>query len=1051
VDTTSSGNGSKVTIQTSNLTIDGQGSSSDTGIFSRTDGSEIGFFSGVDGNGGELDITVNSDLQILNDGKIDVSSNFSNGNGGKVTLQAANLTIDGRSDQFRNSTGIFSRSLLSLGDGSGGDLDITVNSTLQILNGGIINAGTSIFDSGGNGGNAKIEAVNLTIKGSGSGIFSTTDGSGGDGNGGNLDITANSTLHILDGGVIDVSTSTFGNGGNVKVKTGNLTIDGSRSGILSKSTGASESALGAGISGKGGELNITVESALHILNGGVIDVSSKPSSSGNGGKVTIHTHDLTVNGLGKGLQTGIFSVSGAKSVPPISGGNGGELSITVKSALHILNGGAIDVSTFSSGNGGSATISAKNLTIDGQGSDSFTGIASGAGSDSTGNGGVLSISATNLFIDGNDQELSTGIASSALAGSTGNAGSISLDVEGDIGLIGKASIVSNTAGSGNAGTISIDAEGSIERDNSTISSDTSGSGNAGSITVDGKNGIILMDLSFISTDSTTAEGGSAGAIEVKTEKDLHLNFSDFFSSSDGSNNSGIVTITAGGNVELNNSSTINTDVFGSGDAGTVKVNAGGNIKLDDSAIFSDTFGSGNAGSITINTNNLILDYNSLVTTASIIDRTATDENAVLNGDAGSITITVDDEIRLSNQSKIDVSSEISNAGSIKLDAGGDIEISSSAVSINSGQGVNEDGLQPGAEFILDNPEPSKTDMDVTNQTTIMQTCPSEDESVEKVTLESFLSEFESPVLQIESEGTIQISNDSSIDAQAGLLAGSVKLDAADEIIVSNSEISLEVDQRNMNLENVLESFRDESSGAIDVDSFTAKFPELFAELTLKAKNAILISDSVLTTNAGLTGGNSGIVAGDSVNGFGGSINLLVPRRFPTQISLANSKLEAQSRTIGGNIEIDPYFYIVNNSEINTSANPIDGFGGDYTINAAFLLQSLDSVVNLTGQQDGDFVSSAVDVDLGSELTSLEVGFLNLENFVQASCDLYYTKKRSSFIVIPAEVQSSDFGDYLPSMLPDYLDELLFTPSVLNTDALDDKNLPPLDDDCIDCI
>ena len=152
--------------------------------------------------------------------------------------------------------------------------------------------------------------------------------------------------------------------------------------------------------------------------------------------------------------------------------------------------------------------------------------------------------------------------------------------------------------------------------------------------------------------------------------------------------------------------------------------------------------------------------------------------------------------------------------------------------------------------------------------------------------------------------------------------------------------------------------------------------------------------------------------------------------------------------MGGNVIIDPYYYVVNNSDVITSADII---GGDYIINAAFLLQSLDSTVDLSGQQSGSFVSSAVDVDLGSELTSLEADFLNLESFVLASCDLYYLKKRSSFIVKPAKVQSSDFGDYLPSGLPDYLNELILTPSVSGVKTTDDESLPRIDNDCIDCI
>ena len=136
-------------------------------------------------------------------------------------------------------------------------------------------------------------------------------------------------------------------------------------------------------------------------------------------------------------------------------------------------------------------------------------------------------------------------------------------------------------------------------------------------------------------------------------------------------------------------------------------------------------------------------------------------------------------------------------------------------------------------------------------------------------------------MQISSEGTIRISNNSEIDAKAGLLAGSVKIAAADEAIISDSTISLEVDQRAMNIASVWESFRDQTTGAVDGVRFAEEFSKLFSNLTVEASDAIRISDSSLTTNAGLEARALDLANGDTskIRGFGGSIELNVPFVF----------------------------------------------------------------------------------------------------------------------------------------------------------------------------
>jgi hypothetical protein len=696
---------------------------------------------------------------------------------------------------------------------------------------------------------------------------------------------------VLNGGEINVSTFSSGNGGKVTVRTDNLTINRQDS---SRVTGIVSQANPSSNGGNGGELDITVSSDLNLFNGGLIGVGT--FSSGNGGKVTVRTKNLKINGQGSSNFTGIASqaVSGS--------GNGGELDITASSDLNVLNGGEINVSTFSSGNGGNVTVRTDNLTINGQGSSKFTGIASQATSGSTG----------------------------------GNGGELDITMSSDLNVLDGGAISVSTFSSGNGGNVT------VRTDNLTI--DRQGSSRFTGI-------------------SSEASSGATG-------------------------NSGNLTITADDRLKVINAGSITSSTNSTGTAGSVTID-GGDLLLE------------NGGSILSSSNKIDSPVDNLP-------------------DAGAIEIDMTGNIQLRSGSVIASSSELSNAGTIQLSADGDIIIDSSEISISAGQGILNERVRSNTRFTLDDPNGDF--------------------------LNRFLSDFTPSELQIKSGSTIRVT-DSDIDARAGLIAGSVGLKAADKIIVNNSDLSLEVDQRNMNLASTWDSFRNDTSGTVDGNAFSEAFPELFSELRLEAENAIQITDSQLTTNAGIRD-DSGDAALDAINGFGGSIRLLAPQIFPVQISLLDSTLEARSYAMGGNVIIDPYYYIVNQSDVITRAAFI---GGDYIINATFLLQSLLSTVDLSGQQSGDFVSGAINVDLGAALASLNVDFLNLASFSQASCDLYYAEKRSSFIVQPSKLKELDFKGYVPSAPPSNMEDLKYDAEETDEDESFWQSLPDLELGCKDCI
>ena len=714
--------------------------------------------------------------------------------------------------------------------------------------------------------------------------------------------------------------------------------------------------------GNGGELNITVGDHLQTLNGSSISAST--FSPGNAGNIHIDAGNLTLEGDG-----GISSVSSYRSIDEAGDfdfGNGGELDIMVEGYFQLLDGAEItlDTRSFSFGNAGNLRINAGDLTLDGV---------------------IRSISFGN-----------------------GNGGELDITVEGRLQLLDGAEISVESAAVGDAGTIRINA-GDLTSEDGSISASSSTQSTAGTIHIDAGN--LTFDGGNISSFGLL--GGNGGELEIIVEEHLQLlNGANINVSSFSLGNAGNLRINAR-NLTLDNGASINSSSFDDGNGGELNIIIEDHLQvLSVSSISASTSSSGNAGNILINADSLTLDGNSAAISSSSSG----------SGDSGELNIVVEDDLQLLNGSTITTASVHTNAGMIDLQAGGEIRVINSSVSIQAGQGVVDGVLESSERFQLDN--------------------------LTGTELQAFLDAFEFPELKMAAAGDIEVFR-SEINAEAGLLGGSASIKSINgSVRIEDSTVTLASDQLGMNVVDVWNAFIDPDAGNLDGVAFRVQFPELFSKLTVQAKEVIYLSGSKLITDAGLEARRVDQGSAEKIRGFGGSIELLVPQMFPTQINLLNSTLRAESYAMGGNVLVDPYYYVVNRSDVITGAEFI---GGDYIINAEFLLQSLDSEVDLSGQQSGSFISSAVNVDLGSELMNLRTDFLNPESFVQVSCDLYYVKERSSFIVEPAKVQLPDFGDYLPSRLPDHLNWPGFAPSISDVEAVNGGSLPRLDNNCIDCI
>ena len=619
-----SGDAGNIVFSAGELIIDGRGSPA--GIFNDNVSSE--------GLAGNVSVTIEEIVTIQSGGQIR-SESLSGQDAGDLVLTADQLLIDGQgSDVF---TGISSAA--SAGVAEAGNVEVTIVEMATIQNGGLIRSDS--FSDGG-AGNIALSADQLIIDGQDSDSVTGLSSSSfvGAGEAGNVEVTIAEMAAIQNGGLIRTDSSSEGDGGSVVLSAGQLVIDSQSSG---STTGISSSSFVA--AGAAGNVEVTIAEMATIQNGGLISTNSL--SEGDAGTVVLSADRLLVDGQGSENFTGISS----DRVAVAGTGAGGTVEVAVADTATITDGGQVRTVSSGAGEAGLLTLSARQLLIDGQGSDIVfgTGIISDAGllgvagtvevtvaelatildggrvSSTTfgeGDGGGVSLSVGQLFIDGTgNSSLGTGILSQAASDSTGNAGDIEVAVDGVLTLQNEAIISSSSDGTGDAGNITLSAGGLLVGDTQPnivaatgILSSTTSSGAAGFIEVTVDELAILQNGGFVS--SSTFGEGDAGNVTLSAQQ-LMIDrqgadrgtgiFSDAFPTSTG------------------NAGSIDVDV-----AEMVTVQGGG-------AISSGTASEGNAGNIVVSTGQLTIDSQSSDGATGLLSNATTGST----GNAGSVAIVAD--------------------------------------------------------------------------------------------------------------------------------------------------------------------------------------------------------------------------------------------------------------------------------------------------------------------------------------------------------------------------------------------------------------------------
>ncbi|WP_190798482.1 filamentous hemagglutinin N-terminal domain-containing protein, partial [Leptolyngbya sp. FACHB-541] len=457
-------------------------------------------------------------------------------------------------------------------------------------------------------------------------------------------------------------------GGQVMLENSQLTAPGGQIEL-----GSALGAGGVGLNSNRNFLSLNFSSGLprsdiSLVNGSVVNVASD-----NNGDIRIDARNLNISGNSL-IRAGIASGQGSID------SQAGNVAIDATRAINIEGLSRIEnnVDTNASGNAGNIRIVAGSLLVtNGANLQSFTR--------GQGNAGDITINARDrVSLDVGD------IFSDVEEGAVGNGGAIRIFAD-SFSLTNGAQIIASTAGEGNAGSVTVNARDRVlltgtSRDGEFVSAvfsdvEEGAVGNGGAIRIFADSFSLTNGASII---ASTAGEGNAGSVTINARDRVSLDVGDIFSDvEEGAvGNGGAIRIFAD-SFSLTNGAQIIAGTAGEGNAGSVTINARDRVLLTGtsrdgefvSTVFSDVEEGavGNGGAIRI-----FADSFSLTNGAQIIASTAG------RGNAGSVTVNVDETVSVAGRSGGFYSGIFNEVGADAQGNGGGIQITTGSLLVTDG-------------------------------------------------------------------------------------------------------------------------------------------------------------------------------------------------------------------------------------------------------------------------------------------------------------------------------------------------------------------------------
>ena len=533
------------------------------------------------------------------------------------------------------------------------------------------------------------------------------------------------------------------------------------------------------------------------------------------------------------------------------------------------------------------------------------------------------------------------VRTTSTAPNAGAGGDVQLEAA-DILFQEGAVITAETYGSGQGGSVSLQANNIQFNDEGTwIDSSASGSGSSGSVSLKADNQVAFQGSTiFVGTQSTEADAGNAGNLSIQAG-DIH--FSDVAQISASTSGTG-----QGGSVNLNATRTLVFEGTNGTQASGIYVRttstapnagAGGDVQLeaadilfqDGARIAAQTFSSGRGGSVNVKANKSI----------HLSDQiTAFVGSSYGTGAAGGLRLEAP-VLHLDDGATIASKAEASgNAGRLDLIVR-DLLLQNGAIlstatsSTGNAGGMDTEGNPLGIFITAD---------------------------------------------QLELQSGAVISSASTATGVGGN-AGLVQIDLTDSLRMSGGSSISTATAGQGNAGNIMignttkpvalwmsgGSTIQSGSGSAEAGAGSAGALKIFTGETID-----LLGNSAFTT--------------ESKNAGGGGIEVKTRDRLRLQDSKITTSVEGGEGQ-GGNIDIDPIFIILENSQIQANAH--GGSGGNISLVADYLLRSGATTIEASSalSTSGDIEVQAVDVDAGSLQAATEVDPLDVTQWQKLPCYL----------------------------------------------------------------
>jgi filamentous hemagglutinin family protein len=311
-------------------------------------------------------------------------------------------------------------------DRPGGSIDIDMGLTGPVT---LLNARVSSDTVGADAASIRIKGGAVTVRGlSDDALAPISTNTIASGAGGNVTVDAQS-ITLLEDGSITTLTSSDAPSGSISLNAReSIMIDGTNSLFV---TGLGSESL-RGSDGPAGAVALTAP-LVELRRQG--EITSTTRGIGSAGAITVTADRFSIDGgnapLLTGLQSRVGDLDGIGAT-----GHGGDVTVNVKDALTITNGGVISASTFGRGDGGKVDVNAGDavVTLTGSTPAVFTGIfARSTLPDRGGAGGGVTVNAKSLDVTGPAQI-------SAISTGSGVAGSVTVNTFGSVSLLHGGSV-----------------------------------------------------------------------------------------------------------------------------------------------------------------------------------------------------------------------------------------------------------------------------------------------------------------------------------------------------------------------------------------------------------------------------------------------------------------------------------------------------------------------------------------------------------------------------------------------------------------------------------